>query len=211
MSADARRAQLLQTAASVFSARGYARATTKEIAKAAGVTEPIIYRHFSSKRELFVALIDHAGQETLSMWRRHLRGASDPAERLTRLLGDNPMVAREGRDAYRVLLQAITVSDDKEIHAAIQRHFATLHEFLSAELEKAQQSHRVTRRFDAELIAWLLIDIGLGYGVLSALGVEGHGVTGEGEHVRDVVARLLIGPGRKGREDRQGPEAGKES
>ncbi len=199
MTAEARRAQLLHTAASVFSSRGYARATTKEIARAAGVTEPIIYRHFASKRDLFIALIRHAGEETLSMWRRHLRGASDPAERLSRLLGDNPMVTPEGRDAYRVLLQAITVSDDEQIHAAIQEHFHALHAFLTGELEKAQKSHRVTTRFDASLIAWLLIDIGLGYGVLSALGVEGHGQSESGGHVRDVIARLLIGPGRKTR------------
>ncbi len=196
LSASARRAQLLQTAAELFSRRGYARATTAELAKSAGVTEPIIYRHFASKRDLFIALIEQAGEETLAMWKRHLRGASDPAERLTRLLGDNPMVADEGRDAYRVVLQAITVSDDKVIHEAIQRHFAALHEFLTQEIERAQQSHRVTSRIDASLIAWLLIDVGLGYGVLSALGVEGHGVSDQGQHVRDVVARILVGPGK---------------
>lgn len=196
LSASARRAQLLQTAAELFSRRGYARATTAELAKAAGVTEPIIYRHFASKRDLFIALIEQAGEETLSMWKRHLRGASDPAERLIRLLGDNPMVSDEGRDAYRVVLQAITVSDDPAIHKAIQKHFAALHEFLLFEIERAQESHRVTTRIDASLIAWLLIDIGLGYGVLSALGVEGHGVSSEGQHVRDVIARILVGPGK---------------
>ena len=194
LSASARRAQLLQTAAELFSRRGYARATTAELAKAAGVTEPIIYRHFASKRDLFIALIEEAGEETLAMWKRHLRGASDPAERLTRLLGDNPMVSDEGRDAYRVVLQAITVSDDPTIHKAIQKHFAAVHEFLTTEIERAQDSHSVTSRIDASLIGWLLIDIGLGYGVLSALGVQGHGISGQGQHVRDVVARILVGP-----------------
>lgn len=198
LSASARRAQLLQTAAELFSRRGYARATTAELAKAAGVTEPIIYRHFASKRDLFIALIEEAGEETLAMWKRHLRGASDPAERLTRLLGDNPMVSDEGRDAYRVVLQAITVSDDPTIHEAIQKHFAAVHEFLTAEIERAQDSHRVTSRIDGSLIAWLLIDVGLGYGVLSALGVQGHGISDKGQHVRDVVARILVGPGKSG-------------
>jgi AcrR family transcriptional regulator len=49
------RRKLLEAAASVFSERGYARATTKEIAKAAGVSEGTIYRHFEDKRELFQA------------------------------------------------------------------------------------------------------------------------------------------------------------
>lgn len=48
--------QLLDAAAAVFSERGYARATTKEIAKAAGVSEGTIYRHFADKKELFRAV-----------------------------------------------------------------------------------------------------------------------------------------------------------
>ena len=47
-----RREQLLDCAAVLFSEHGYARATTSELARTAGVTEPIIYRHFKSKRDL---------------------------------------------------------------------------------------------------------------------------------------------------------------
>jgi AcrR family transcriptional regulator len=52
---EATRQQLLDAAAAVFSERGYARATTKEIAKAAAVSEGTIYRHFADKKELFRA------------------------------------------------------------------------------------------------------------------------------------------------------------
>ncbi|MCA9310819.1 MAG: helix-turn-helix transcriptional regulator, partial [Phycisphaerales bacterium] len=45
-----RREQLLDTAVVLFAERGYGGATTAELARAAGVTEPIIYRHFKSKR-----------------------------------------------------------------------------------------------------------------------------------------------------------------
>jgi AcrR family transcriptional regulator len=49
------RQQLLEAATTVFSERGFARATTKEIAKVAGVAEGTIYRHFADKRDLFYA------------------------------------------------------------------------------------------------------------------------------------------------------------
>jgi len=189
-----RRAQLLQRAAQLFAERGYARATTAQLARSAGVTEPIIYRHFKSKRHLFVALIEQSGDETISMWKRHLKGAADPAERLRRLLGENPMVSPGGRDAYRVLLQAITEVDDPEICKAVNDHIHGLHRFLVEELEAAQREHRITSRFPADLVAWVLIDIGLGYGVLSSLRVEGHGRAGSsGFGVREAVTRLLVG------------------
>ena len=68
--ADQRREQLLDRAAELFARHGYARATTAELAKAAGVTEPIIYRHFKSKRDLFISLIERTGRETLDVWER---------------------------------------------------------------------------------------------------------------------------------------------
>ncbi len=49
----ATRQRLLDAAVTVFSQRGYARATTRDIARAAGVAEGTIYRHFSDKQELF--------------------------------------------------------------------------------------------------------------------------------------------------------------
>jgi AcrR family transcriptional regulator len=47
--------QLLDAATTVFSLRGFARATTKEIAQVAGVAEGTIYRHFADKQDLFYA------------------------------------------------------------------------------------------------------------------------------------------------------------
>ncbi len=191
--ASKRREQLLDCAARLFATSGYARATTAQIARAAGVTEPIIYRHFKSKRDLFVALIARTGEDTIAQWRAHLADASDAAERLRRVIGDNPMVSERGRMTYRVILQAITEVDDAEILRAIRGHIAALHQFLQAEIERAQVEHKVTSRFSAEIIAWLLVHAGLGYGVLSAMSVEGHGIDQAGTHVRDVIARMLVG------------------
>lgn len=191
--AEQRREQLLDTAAELFSAQGYARATTAQLARAAGITEPIIYRHFRSKRALFIALIERTGRQTLEQWEEHLAGADDPAERLTRLLGDNPMVTQRGRDAYRVFLQAISESDDEEIHAALHEHIMSLHRFIAIELDRAQQAGRVRDVFSAEVLAWVLIHMGLGYGVVSALGIEGHGRDARGTHVKQVLSAVMLG------------------
>jgi AcrR family transcriptional regulator len=61
MTGDARREQILQTAVELFSQRGFKGTTTKEIAKAAGVSEAIIFRHFATKDELYTAILDNKG------------------------------------------------------------------------------------------------------------------------------------------------------
>ena len=58
MSGDKRREQILQTAFDLFSRRGFSGTTTKDIAKAAGVSEAMVFKHFSSKDELYGALIE---------------------------------------------------------------------------------------------------------------------------------------------------------
>ena len=58
-----RRAAIVEAALRVFSEGSYAGATTAQIAREAGVSEPILYRHFASKRELYFACLDEA-------WRR---------------------------------------------------------------------------------------------------------------------------------------------
>jgi AcrR family transcriptional regulator len=54
---DLRRDQIAEAARHVFAVRGLAGARTREIAKAANVTETVLYRHFSSKEEVFEAAV----------------------------------------------------------------------------------------------------------------------------------------------------------
>jgi AcrR family transcriptional regulator len=58
MRAENRREQILDVAIGLFSQKGFRGTTTKEIALAAGVNEAIIFRHFTTKRDLYSAILD---------------------------------------------------------------------------------------------------------------------------------------------------------
>ena len=66
MTAPRRRDQLLANARAAFAERGFHDASMDEIAEAAGVTKPVLYQHFRSKRELFREVL--AAGDTL-LWR----------------------------------------------------------------------------------------------------------------------------------------------
>src|SRR4051812_46589298 len=72
LSADERRQVLLRAALGVFAARGYEAAGTKEIARAAGVSEALIYAHFPSKQALHAAVLGSQSAELLG----HLAAAT---------------------------------------------------------------------------------------------------------------------------------------
>jgi AcrR family transcriptional regulator len=59
--ATERREQILACALEVFARSGFHGASMNDVADAAGVTKPVLYQHFDSKQELFVALLDAVG------------------------------------------------------------------------------------------------------------------------------------------------------
>lgn len=63
--AEQRRRQLLDTACDVFAERGFHATSMDDVAARAGVTKPVLYQHFPSKRALFVELLGDVGHQLL--------------------------------------------------------------------------------------------------------------------------------------------------
>ncbi len=79
-----RRRQIIEAAAALFSRKGFGGTTTREVAAAAGISEPTIFKHFATKEDLYAAIIE-AKTQTEAI----LEGAALPAQR-----GDDAGVLR---------------------------------------------------------------------------------------------------------------------
>jgi AcrR family transcriptional regulator len=77
-----RRDQLLATASEVFVDRGYHAAGMDEIAERAGVSKPVLYQHFSSKLDLYLAALQLHGDILVAGVRQALRTTTDNRQRL---------------------------------------------------------------------------------------------------------------------------------
>jgi AcrR family transcriptional regulator len=66
LTAEQRRQQLFSVALELFARRGFRATTMDDIAEAAGVTKPLVYQHFSSKRALYLELVDSIAHDLLS-------------------------------------------------------------------------------------------------------------------------------------------------
>ena len=69
MSAQERRASILDAAVKLFAERGFRGTTTRDLAAAVGVSEPVLYEHFPSKRDLYLAILDAKASEGLREFR----------------------------------------------------------------------------------------------------------------------------------------------
>ena len=74
--AGARREQILDVAVQVFARSGYHGASMNDVADAAGVTKPVLYQHFDSKQDLYLALLDEVGRRLLNAISKATAGAT---------------------------------------------------------------------------------------------------------------------------------------
>jgi AcrR family transcriptional regulator len=137
LSASERRRRIESGATELFASRGYAATTVEEIAGAAGVTKPMVYRHFESKKELCISLLERYRDELVSApLARFDPEAPDRSEQLGAMIRAWLDHARANPAATRLLFIPIVGDADvgkvqRELHqrqratqAALLREFA---------------------------------------------------------------------------------------
>src|SRR5882757_1698979 len=124
LKAPQRREQLIEVATKLFAKLGYEATTTASIAEAAGVTEPILYRHFKNKQDLFVAITRTVSEQTLSSWAMLIKQGADPAEQIRLIASEFPAHLKQLADAYHVIHGALATSRDKKVLAVLRELYA---------------------------------------------------------------------------------------
>lgn len=82
MKGDQRRAAIVAEAIRLFAEKGFRGTTTRELAASLGVTEPVLYQHFKTKRDLYTAIIETKsgeGMEKTAALERYWKGNDDRA------------------------------------------------------------------------------------------------------------------------------------
>ena len=67
MTSEERRTAITEAACRIFAEKGFRGTTTRELAAAVGVTEPVLYEHFRTKRDLYSAIIGEKAQQGLAI------------------------------------------------------------------------------------------------------------------------------------------------
>ncbi|WP_114794650.1 TetR/AcrR family transcriptional regulator [Gaiella occulta] len=166
-----RRRQIVAAAQRVFASTSYAGATTALIAREAGVSEPLLYRHFPSKRELWFACLDAAWAD--------LRAAVEASlERLAEsngeLVGVDDVVATSPWRSpllATLWIQGVTeAADDRELQQRVRRHLRQVHGFVAGLLRAAQERGLVPADRNPDAEAWIFVAGGLLRSVVGRLG-----------------------------------------
>ena len=159
LTAEARRAGILDSARAVFSAHGYHSASIDDIAREAGVSKALIYEHFASKQELYANLLESHASELSDRLAAAVAGVEGSELRLETGLDAFFRFVEERREAWRILFREAA---DPEVVAVLDRVVAQVTALVAAMIaaEPGVQTHGETERERDEgirLLAQMLV------------------------------------------------------
>ncbi len=167
LSAKERRQAILRCALRAFSRASYARVTTAEIAREAAISEAALYKHFASKKDLFIEVVRSIGDRMLAKWREIATGAPTSAEAL-RLIGRRHLEkALANKDYTVVMSQAFSEVHDEDVRAALGDVYGRYVDFL----EKLVAGGR-RRSERARFAAWSLVSLGSAMNLFASIDLD---------------------------------------
>lgn len=188
LKAAQRREQLIDVATKLFAHSGFDATTTAAIADSAGVTEPILYRHFKSKQELFVAIVRDVSDATMNHWKQLIAHQTEPREQLRVICDEIPPHIKRFENQYHVLHGALATSRDKKVLAVIKEHYEQIEKFFMDIITQGQKLGTFRKDINAQSAAWQLINTGIGYAMIS-LNLQPL----DKDMVNDMIAAILQG------------------
>jgi AcrR family transcriptional regulator len=193
------RDRILDAAAHVMRTRGFARATTKEIARAAGFSEATLYKHFQDKTDLFLAVL----KERLPSLGPLLSALSAGADASAGpdLAGRLAAIARGAIAFYEASFPiSASIFSDPDLlaahHAAVSRQSAGPHmpvEALARYLRLEQQRGRIRAAADCDAAASLLLGSCFQHAFLRCFAQLPPDPAAAAEHATAITATLLTG------------------
>ena len=197
----ARREQIVGAATRVFAEKGFRRATTRQVARAAGVSEGTIYNYFEDKDALLLAILDGLNETERRAADFEEGMATDFRGFLEQYLRRRMSLIWENREAFRVVLSEMLVN--AELRERYLRHVVDPTMRIAEENFRSRMEQGEVLETDAPLAMRSVAGTVLGILVLGLLGDEEIG--SRSDEVPDVLAGLLIhGLGAAEEGDRRG-------
>ena len=139
MTAADRREAILEAAVEEIARNGFAGATTADIARRAGISQPYVFRFFPTKKDLCLAVIDRCLSRVLRDWES---AVPKPGETRLQTLGRTYVESLpERRAELMVHLHAYASAEDPDIAAAMRHHLARIFRYVVHQAERDGHEH----------------------------------------------------------------------
>jgi AcrR family transcriptional regulator len=186
-----RRSAILEAARHEFARKGFRGTGTADIAARCGCSEPMLYKHFASKQELFAAVLTH----TSELMGERVQTVVDRSESVTGALVE--VAERAATDeliveVMRLRMLAMSLVDEPAVKAALEQNVKLMLSRLNSLLTRARDRGEVRTDLNLEHVAWLWLGFTLSCGFRHA--IEPKRAVRGGPHIARTFMQMLAPP-----------------
>jgi AcrR family transcriptional regulator len=154
MPAAERKKQILKCAVKVFAKSNYYNTKVADIAHAAGISEAMIYRHFPSKKAIFLAVLQHMSDRIITFWKEEIDPTTGPLEMLRVMgLGYYQRMIRHPAE-LKVQFLAIAGIDDRDIFDRLRSDHQKYIQHITEVIQLGIDQGEIRRDIDVNALAF---------------------------------------------------------
>ena len=190
-SAEERKAQIVAEVLRLADEIGPDRLSTTDVARAIGLSQPAIFRHFPTKGALWLAVAEDIADRLQSYWAAAEAGATGPQARLKALIGAQLTAIAETPALPSILFSRELQVDNPALREVFRGLLGAFEGRLVAVIRELQAAGDLKRDVSPEDVAILLTSLVQGVAIRWTLGARGFALVPEGFRLFDVQMELL--------------------
>lgn len=158
--AEKRKKMIIRSAIKVFSQSNFRTAKVSDIAELAGITEPMVYRYFHTKKNLFIETLTVIGKKTIQMMNDESITVYNESllsiEAMNKRYFD---IVEKHKEEVKIFYQAISEMDDQEIKDVLQKIYQSFSEMYSSVITEGKIKGQIHDTVDEEAWSWNMVGI----------------------------------------------------
>lgn len=189
--AEQRKKQIVAEVLRLADEIGPDRLSTTDVARAIGVSQPAIFRHFPTKAALWLAVAEDIAARLQKDWVDAESNAAGPQVRIRALVAAQLAAISKTPALPSILFSRELQVDNHDLRDVFRRLLAAYQARLDAAIRESQAAKGLRQDVDAEDIAILLTALVQGVSIRWTLGARGFSLVQEGLRLFDVQMAML--------------------
>ena len=159
--AEERKKQILTAAVKIFARSNFQSARMADIAAECDISEAAVYRHFPSKKALYLNILQHMSKRILTFWQEEVDKEPDAIQALRNMSVTYYKRMAKHPDELRVQFQAIAETSDPDIAEHLKKDHMGYIRFIGKVLSKGKRQGKIKKNIDVETLSWLFDGVGI--------------------------------------------------
>jgi AcrR family transcriptional regulator len=172
------------------------RVTIADLAREAGISEPALYKHFTSKKDLFLTLVSHVGDRMIETWQAIAAEAPTPADALRAIGSRHFEKALRNKDYSVVMFQAISEVADEDVRRTLRDVYGRYVAFIEGLIKDSKRRGLAMPGIDARIVAWNIVALGFSLNLVALIDLDvdliGRNLTKWGEPIFEYMTAPLL-------------------